>query len=59
MGAKRLTSADRIYMVLNYSVLFIFCATALYPFIYFLALSFNDGYDAMKGGIYFFLESLR
>jgi len=24
----------------------------LYPFIFFLALSFNDGYDALKGGIY-------
>ncbi|WP_178021542.1 carbohydrate ABC transporter permease [uncultured Paenibacillus sp.] len=54
MGAKRLTPADRMYMAFNYSVLLIFCATALYPFIYFLALSFNDGYDAMKGGIYFF-----
>lgn len=54
MGARRLTPADKMYMTLNYTVLFLFCATALYPFIYFLALSFNDGYDAMKGGIYFF-----
>ncbi|MGG3505354.1 carbohydrate ABC transporter permease [Paenibacillus sp. FSL W8-0187] len=54
MGARRLTTADKMYMTLNYSVLLLFCATALYPFIYFLALSFNDGYDAMKGGIYFF-----
>ncbi|WP_246470197.1 carbohydrate ABC transporter permease [Cohnella nanjingensis] len=44
---------DRIYSTLNYAVLLIFCVTALYPFLYFLALSFNDGYDAMKGGIYF------
>ncbi|MGG4343519.1 carbohydrate ABC transporter permease [Paenibacillus lautus] len=54
MGARRLTTADKMYITLNYSVLLLFCATALYPFIYFLALSFNDGYDAMKGGIYFF-----
>lgn len=59
MDARRLTPADKLYMTLNYSVLLLFCATALYPFIYFLALSFNDGYDAMKGGIYFFLECLH
>jgi len=53
MGVKRMSAADRIYAALNYAALLIFCATALYPFIYFLALSFNDGYDAMKGGIYF------
>jgi len=54
MGERRLTPADKMYATLNYSVLLLFCATALYPFIYFLALSFNDGYDAMKGGIYLF-----
>ncbi|SEO74335.1 carbohydrate ABC transporter permease [Paenibacillus sp. OV219] len=54
MGVRKLSAADRIYTTVNYSLLLIFCLTALYPFIYFLALSFNDGYDAMKGGIYFF-----
>lgn len=54
MVVIRRTAADRIYMALNYSLLLLFCVTALYPFIYFLALSFNDGYDAMKGGIYLF-----
>lgn len=53
MGVRRMSLPDRIYTTLNYTVLLIFCLTALYPFIYFLALSFNDGYDAMKGGIYF------
>lgn len=53
MGMRRMSLPDRIYTTLNYAVLLIFCLTALYPFIYFLALSFNDGYDAMKGGIYF------
>jgi putative aldouronate transport system permease protein len=53
MGMRRMSAADKIYMTLNYSVLLLFCVTALYPFIYFLALSLNDGYDAMKGGIYF------
>jgi putative aldouronate transport system permease protein len=54
MGVRRMSAADKIYSTLNYSVLLLFCITALYPFVYFLALSFNDGYDAMKGGIYFF-----
>ncbi|MCM3630716.1 carbohydrate ABC transporter permease [Paenibacillus glycanilyticus] len=54
MGTRRMSTADKIYSSLNYAVLIIFCLTALYPFIYFLALSFNDGYDAMKGGIYFY-----
>ena len=53
MGVSRLSPADKIYMTLNYAVLLLFCATALYPFIYFLALSFNDGYDAMKGNLFF------
>jgi putative aldouronate transport system permease protein len=54
MGARRMSAADKLYSTLNYTVLILFCLTALYPFIYFLALSFNDGYDAMKGSIYFF-----
>jgi putative aldouronate transport system permease protein len=53
MSVRKLTAADRTYMITNYTVLTLFCVTALYPFIYFLALSFNDGYDAMRGGIYF------
>ncbi|SDX71265.1 carbohydrate ABC transporter permease [Paenibacillus sp. CF384] len=54
MGVRKLSASDRFYSTVNYALLLIFCLTALYPFIYFLALSFNDGYDAMKGGIYFF-----
>ncbi|SFT08983.1 carbohydrate ABC transporter permease [Paenibacillus sp. BC26] len=54
MGVRKLSAADKLYSSVNYTLLLIFCLTALYPFIYFLALSFNDGYDAMKGGIYFF-----
>ena len=36
----------------NYIILAVLCLIMLYPFIYFIAISFNDGYDAMKGGIY-------
>lgn len=59
MGASRLSPADKMYMTLNYAALLLFCATALYPFIYFLALSFNDGYDAMKGESIFSPECLH
>jgi len=52
MSVKKLTLADRIYMIINYTILILFCISTLYPFIYILVLSFNDGYDAMKGGIY-------
>ena len=54
MSNKRLALSDRLYLTINYICLVLFCITALYPFIYILVLSFNDGYDAMKGGIYFF-----
>lgn len=54
MSNKRLTLTDRIYLIFNYTFLILFCITALYPFIYILVLSFNDGYDAMRGGIYLF-----
>lgn len=53
MGVRKMSAADKIYSTVNYAALTLFCLTALYPFIYFLALSFNDGYDAMKGGVYF------
>lgn len=38
----------------NYIMLSILCFIMVYPFIYLIAISFNDGFDAMKGGIYFF-----
>ncbi len=38
---------------INYFSLIILGFITLYPFLYFLVLSFNDGFDAMKGGIYF------
>lgn len=38
---------------INYIALALLCFIMVYPFIYFLVLSFNDGVDAMRGGIYF------
>ncbi len=43
----------KIGNTINFIILVFLCAVMLYPFIYFFALSLNDGYDAMKGGIYF------
>lgn len=54
MSVRKITASDRIYGFVNYTILTLFSITALYPFIYFLALSFNDGYDAMRGGVYLF-----
>ena len=38
---------------INIILLLLFCAVVLYPFLYCFILSFNDGFDASKGGIYF------
>jgi len=44
---------QKVFNVLNYFILLVFGFSTLYPFIYFLVLSLNDGHDAMRGGIYF------
>jgi putative aldouronate transport system permease protein len=54
MSLFRKTPADRMYQMLFYAILAVLAFSTLYPFIYFFALSFNDGRDALKGGIYFF-----
>ncbi|MGI5855281.1 MAG: carbohydrate ABC transporter permease [Candidatus Merdivicinus sp.] len=50
----KMTKGERVFDVFNTTVLILFAAICVYPFIYVAALSFNDGMDAMKGGIYFF-----
>lgn len=47
------TIAGTIFDILNGIFLAIFVFLVIYPFINLLALSFNDGMDAVKGGIYF------
>lgn len=49
----RKSVGDRIFNFINYALLTILGFSTLYPFIYALVLSFNDGHDALKGGIYF------
>lgn len=47
------TTGEKIFLVLNTTFLLLMCLTTIYPFINTLALSFNDGRDALRGGIYF------
>jgi putative aldouronate transport system permease protein len=43
-----------LFSIVNYILLALFCVITLYPMIYVLAGSFNDGTDYMRGGIYFY-----
>ena len=42
-GYGRLTAKDRAWNVVIYALLAMLAFATLYPFIYFLALSFNEG----------------
>jgi putative aldouronate transport system permease protein len=46
-------SRRNIFNLLIISGFILFSIICIYPFIYVTALAFNDGIDAMKGGIYF------
>lgn len=37
---------------INITILLLFCTSIILPFLHVLALSFNDGNDAMRGGVY-------
>ena len=49
---RKLKFQDRLFYIILYFLLCVFCFSTLYPFIYFLVLSLNDGQDALRGGIY-------
>jgi putative aldouronate transport system permease protein len=49
---KHANASDMIFDIINYSLLAIIFIITLYPFYYVLILSFNNGLDAMRGGIY-------
>lgn len=42
------------FKVLNYTIVVLLCLSIILPFLNILALSFNEGTDAQRGGIYFF-----
>jgi putative aldouronate transport system permease protein len=41
------------FKVLNYTIVVLLCLSIILPFLNILALSFNEGTDAQRGGIYF------
>jgi putative aldouronate transport system permease protein len=45
---------ESFFAVLNTAFMILLCAATLYPFIYILVYSLNEGSDAIKGGIYLF-----
>jgi putative aldouronate transport system permease protein len=48
------SKSEKLFDVVNYTLLMLFTLVCLYPFVYMLALSFNTGTDTMKGGITIF-----
>jgi putative aldouronate transport system permease protein len=48
------TFGEKVFNIINIGFMLGFSILCIYPFIYVTALSFNDGSDAMRGGIYFF-----
>jgi putative aldouronate transport system permease protein len=46
------TVGQRVFGVFNAGAMLVFCILCLYPLWLVIALSFNDGADAMRGGIY-------
>lgn len=48
------TAGERIFNVLNITLLSLFALTTIYPFLNILAISFNEGQDAILGGITIF-----
>ena len=47
------TMEDRVVDILVHVVTFLMLVITIYPFWYVVVLSFNDGVDALRGGIYF------
>jgi putative aldouronate transport system permease protein len=54
MKGFRKSIPEKVFVVFNTILMVTLCACTLYPFIYILAYSFNEGTDAIQGGIYFF-----
>lgn len=46
--------SEQAFIVCNSIFMVLLCAVTLYPFIYVLAYSLNEGTDAVQGGIYLF-----
>lgn len=49
---KKMATEDKIFYTINAIILIIFAVVTLYPVLNTLAYSFNEGNDAVRGGIY-------
>ncbi|MEG0292904.1 carbohydrate ABC transporter permease [Enterococcus sp.] len=47
------SKSEKIFKVFNYTIVSALCLTIILPFLNILALSFNQGADSERGGIYF------
>lgn len=52
MAKKKKTISDRAFTICNTIFMILFVVITLYPVLNTLAISFNDGTDALRGGIY-------
>jgi putative aldouronate transport system permease protein len=50
----RINTGEKVFNVLNIAAMVAFSVVCLYPFVHVTALSFNEGKDALRGGIYLF-----
>jgi putative aldouronate transport system permease protein len=53
-GLYKHNLGEIIFDYCNMFFMILFAVVCMYPFLYILVLSFNDGRDAMRGGIYLF-----
>lgn len=51
---RKKSIADKAFVILNTIFMIAFVVITLYPVLNTLAISFNDGTDALRGGIYLF-----
>ncbi|XEC93991.1 carbohydrate ABC transporter permease [Paenibacillus tarimensis] len=49
----KLTAGEKVFKVVNYLLIIALCMSVILPFLNILALSFNAGKDAERGGVYF------
>ena len=51
-GLHKLSAWDVVFYIFLYLFMLIFCIVTIYPVLNTLAISFNDGVDAMRGGVH-------
>ncbi|HXL01755.1 MAG TPA: carbohydrate ABC transporter permease [Candidatus Atribacteria bacterium] len=51
MTTKSFSSRDKVFDIVNYIIMTLLAIITLYPFLYVLAVSLNDPFDTIKGGI--------